>query len=248
VPLVTDPDEILSRSDDPPRPLLSHLDDLRSCIVRAAAGWFAGTCLAYAAFPKILPLLIRPPIEKLVFTSPMEPFLVQMKLSAVLGFGATLPWIMYQSWRFVAPGLKPGERGALRSLIWPSYALFLAGGALGLAVAAPLGLRFLLSFQTSYLVPYITLSSYLGYVSFLVFGTGFVFQLPIVLFVLVSIGLVKRETLRRYRRHVLLGLLVVAAVITPSPDITGQLLVALPAYLLFELSMLVLWLGGPRKG
>lgn len=206
-----------------------------------------GTCAAYALFPWIMPLLIRPPVEKLVFTSPMEPFIVQMKLSAVLGFAATLPWILYQLWRFVAPGLKPTERKALRHLIWPAYALFLAGGSLGWAVAAPIGLRFLMSFQTSYLIPYITLSSYLGYLSFLVLGTGLVFELPIVLFVLVSIGLVKRETLGHYRRHVFLGLLIVAAIITPSPDISGQLLVAIPAYLLYEVSILALWLSRPKK-
>lgn len=210
-------------------------------------GWLVGAGVAYALFPKILPLLIRPPVEKLVFTSPIEPFIIQMKLSALLGFAAGLPWILYQIWRFVSPGLKPTERSVLRGLIWPSYALFLAGGTLGWAVAAPLGLRFLMSYQTSYLIPYITISAYLGYLSYLVLGLGLLFQLPIVLFVLVSIGIIRRETLSHYRRHVFLGLLILAACISPSPDISGQLLVAMPAYLLYELSIFVLWLAAPKK-
>lgn len=229
-------------SSDLPKPLLSHLDDLRVCIIRAFTGWIAGVGIVYALFPRLLPLLIRPPVDKLVFTSPMEPFITQVKLSMIGGFVATFPWILLQTWRFVAPGLKPTERKALRGLIVPSYLLFLTGGSIGLFVAAPVGLRFLLSYKTDYLIPYITLSAYLGYLSYLMLGLGFLFQLPIVLYIVVAIGLVRRETLSRYRRHVFLGLLIVAACISPSPDISGQLLVAIPAYLLYELSILVLWL------
>lgn len=234
-------------SDDIPRPFLSHFDDLRASIIRAFIGWITGVAVVYAFFPRLLPLLMRPPVNKLVFTSPIEPFITQVKISMIGGLVAAFPWILYQAWRFVGPGLKAGERNILRRLIIPSYALFLAGGSIGLFVAAPIGLKFLLSYKTDYLIPYITLSAYLGYLSYLMLGLGLLFQLPIVLYIIVTMGFVKRETLSHYRRHVFLALLIVAACISPSPDISGQLLVAMPAYLLYEVSILVLWLTRPKS-
>lgn len=232
--------------DDPPRPLLEHLEDLRTCLIRSLVGWGAATFAAYALYPKFLPLLIRPPITRLVFTSPIEPFFTQMKVSLIGGVVLAFPWLLYQAGKFVSVGLRPEERRWLFRLIPGSYLLFLAGAALGLFVAGPIGLKFLLAFSTPQLEPYITLSSYLGYLSYLTLGLGLLFQLPIVVFVLASLGLLKLATLTQYRRHAVLGILVAAALITPGPDIFSQVLIAIPTYLLYELSILFVRFSGRK--
>ena len=208
--------------------------------MRALGGFLLATMVAYAQFPRILKLLMRPPIEKLVYTSPAEPFFAQCKVSLAIGLLISFPWLLFEAWRFVAPGLKRNERGVLLRMIPASYALFLLGSALGLFGAAPVGLKFLLSYSTAQLQPYITLNSYLSYMTYMTLGLGALFQLPLILFVLAYIGIIPVEALAKYRRHVFLGLLIVAAAITPSPDIYGQLLIAIPTYLLYEVSIMAI--------
>lgn len=229
---------------DPPRPLVEHLEELRTRLIHALAGWGAATVVAFILYPKFLPLLIRPPITQLAFLSPVEPFFAQMKVSFIGGIILAFPWLLYQAGAFVSIGLKAEERRWLFRLIPASYLLFLAGGALGLFGAGPIGLKFLMAYSTPQLVPYITLNSYLGYLSYLTLGLGILFQLPIVVFVLATLGFLRLATLRYYRRHAALGLLIAAAAITPGPDIFSQLLIALPAYALYELSILFVWLSG----
>ncbi|MBI4345528.1 MAG: twin-arginine translocase subunit TatC [Elusimicrobia bacterium] len=231
---------------DKPRPLLEHLEELRERLIAALAGWFAATVVAYAAYPKFFPYLVRPPVTQLVFTSPVEPFFVQCKVALVGGILLSFPWLLYQAWRFVALGLRAEERRWLLRLIPAAYALFLTGGAIGLFGVGPMGLRFLLSYSTPQLVPYITLSSYLGFLSYLTLGLAILFQLPVALFVLATLGMLRLSTLTQHRRHAFVGILIAAALITPSPDVFGQLLVALPTYLLYELSILFVWLSGRR--
>lgn len=208
--------------------------------MRALGGWAAATLLCYALFPKILGILIRPPVDRLVFTSPTEPFFAQCKLSILGGFLIAFPWLMYQAWVFVAPALQPRERGPLLKLIPASYLLFLAGGALGLFGVAPIGLKFLLSYSNQYLSAYITIGAYLSYLSYMTLGLAFLFQLPIVMYALAALGIVRPETLVPYRKHAFLLILVAAAAITPSPDVYGQVLIAIPGYILFEISLLAM--------
>lgn len=232
---------------DPPRPLLEHLDELRTRLISALSGWGLATVVAYALYPRLLPLLIRPPLTQLVYTSPVEPFFAQLKVSFVLGVILSFPWLLYQAGAFVSVGLKAAERRMLYRLIPAAYLLFLAGGALGLLGAGPIGLKFLLTYSTPQVVPYITLSSYLGYMSYVTLGLGLLFQLPIVLFVLAALGVVQSSTLTHYRRHAVLMILIAAAAITPGPDIVSQLLIAAPTYLLYELSVLAVRLTGASK-
>lgn len=231
--------------EDIPRPFFDHLEDLQRCLLRALAGLGIAVAACYTLFPRILKLLLRPPVDKLVYTSPTEPFFAHCKLALIGGILVSFPWILYQAWRFISPGLKPRERRVLFNLIPAAYALCLLGGAFGLFVAAPLGLKFLMSYSSAQLIPYLTLSAYLGYLSYMTLGLALLFQLPLLLFALALLGMVRASSLAGYRRHVLLGLLVLAAVITPSPDIYGQILIALPTYVLFEISLLAMRLQGP---
>lgn len=224
--------------EDLPKSLWEHLEELRSRILYSLAGCLLGSLVVYYYYPVILAWLIRPPIEKLIFTSPMEPFFAQVKLSLAGGFVLAYPWVFYHAWAFVSIALKPKERMLLFRILPVSYVLFLLGGSLGLFVIGPLGLKFLLSFSSEYLLPYITVNSYLSYMAYLSLGSGILFQLPIVLYILSLMGIVTAPFLVHYRRHVFIGILLTAALITPSPDIFGQVLIAIPAYLLYELSIL----------
>lgn len=229
---------------DLPRALGEHIEELRSRLLVCLAAWLACSATAYAFSPRVLELLVRPPVEKLVFLTPTEPFFAILKLSLALGLLAALPLWLHQAWGFVSIGLEPGERRTLLSLLPPAYALFLLGTVFGLKVLVPLSMRFLMSFQGPQLVPYLGLSSYLGFVATLSLGTGLLFQLPVAMAVLSSLGLVSWKTLSAHRKHAFLALLILAALLTPGPDVVSQLALALPAYLLFEISVLVARLAG----
>lgn len=232
---------------DPPLSLSLHLRELRSRVLKALAGWGACAAAAYAAFPGLLYLLLRPPVVRLVYQSPTEPFFAQIRLSCIAGLLVAFPWLLYQAWAFVAPALRPPERRGLLRLIPAAYALFLLGGGLGLFAVAPAGLRFLLSYSTPTLEPYITISAYLGYLGSIALGMAVLFQLPVALYALALAGLARPEPLAHYRRHIFLGLLIASAALTPGPDVYSQLLLAVPAYLLFELSLLAMRLAGWRS-
>ena len=231
---------------DKPRPLVEHLEELRARLIRALLGWSAATGVAFWLYPRLLPLIIRPPVTRLVFTSPVEPFFMQMKVAMVGGIILAFPWLLYQASAFVSIALKPREKRWLFRLIPASYLLFLTGGAIGLFGAGPIGMRFLLAYATPQLVPFITLNAYVGYLTYLTLGLAVLFQLPIVLFLLATLGVLKLGTLTYYRRHVFLGILIVAAAITPGPDIFSQLLVTIPTYILYELSILAIWIRGRK--
>jgi sec-independent protein translocase protein TatC len=236
---VTPEIHIRQREEDVPKPLWEHLDELRKRLLLALGGWFVTTAVAWAYSQRILDWIVRPPVTKLVFTSPAEPFLALIKTSIYAGLVVAFPWVSWQVWAFIKPGLKENERRWVTSLVVPSYALFLLGCAVGFYGAGPVGLKFLMSFATEKLQPYISLNAYLGYIAYLSLGCGILFQLPIVLWLLAKIGIIDAGTLSKYRRHVFLGILIAAAAITPSPDISGQVLITLPTYVLYELSILV---------
>ena len=234
---------------DVPVSLWEHLGELRKRLLVSLAGWLATTCAGWALSQRALDLLIRPPIEKLVYTTPTEPFFALCKIALIIGFLAVLPLWLYQLWLFVSPGLEPNERRLFLTLLPPAYGLFILGCAFSLKALVPLSLRFLMSFTGPHLQPYISLSSYLGYVTSLSLGIGVLFQLPIAMYILSAIGILHWETLAKYRRHAFLAILILAAIVTPSPDVFTQLVVALPTYALFEISILVSRLAGrPTAG
>lgn len=223
---------------DLPLPFWEHFRELRRRLLLGLAGWLAASALCFQFTDRVLHWLLQPPLERLVFTSPAEPFFAYFKLCFLLGLLFAFPWILYQAWSFIAVALKPGERRVFWELIPVAYGLFLAGCALALKVVVPMAMRFLLSFSSDQLVPFITLGSYLSFVGLTTLGLGLFFQFPVLLYVLASLGIVRPESFRGYRRHVLLGLLLAAALISSGPF--DQVLIALPAYLLFEATLLLL--------
>ncbi len=172
---------------------------------------------------------------KLISTELSSQFMTHLSTSVILALLCTSPYILYELFRFIAPALYENERRYGIRLMLAVYALFILGVLMCYYVIFPISFRFLGTYQVATVVEnQITLSSYISSFTMLTFGLGLVFQIPIIIFFLAKMGLVSSETMRHYRRHAILIIFFVAAVITPSVDIFTLLLVALPLCLLYE--------------
>ena len=227
-------------------PLLEHVLALRKVLVFSAyaimlgsiIGWFfSDLTFAYLARPVTMLEDIR-----FITTTPMEPMLVKIKISMFLGVILALPVLMWQIWSFVLPALKQNERKYLYIIVPSSVILFLGGAALCFYGVLPIGIKFLLyagggAVQST---PFVTKISYLGFLLTFLLTFGLVFQLPIVLLILIRIGVLSPKTLAKKRRWAILVIIILAVIISPTPDLVTQLLMAGPMYLLYEISI---WLG-----
>jgi sec-independent protein translocase protein TatC len=170
--------------------------------------------------------------------TPVGAFAARLKVAFLLGAVFSAPIWFFHAWRFLGVALTVGERKAI-SLAFPaSTLLFAAGAAFAWFGVAPAGLKFLMGFGGGYLKPMISVESALSFALWLSLGLGVLFQLPVILSALASWGLVTSHDLRRHRRQAVLVILILAAVLTPGPDVASQLLLAVPTYILFEISIL----------
>lgn len=165
----------------------------------------------------------------------VEHLFVSFMTGLILGF----PYLCYELWRFVKPALTRGEKWYARSMVFFSSLLFFVGILFGYFVLSPISINFLGSYRVSKTIENsITLSSYISTVSSVTFGTALVFELPMVVFFLTKMGLVTPSDMRKYRKHALIVILFVSAILTP-PDVTSQILLGIPFFLLYELSIIV---------
>lgn len=217
-------------------PLLDHLEELRRRILYGLAALLVCAIGAWFVSGPVLDLLTRP-VERLVFLSPPEAFVTRLKAALVTGAFIAGPFLFYHFWRFVRPALLPGEsRYVLLAVLFST--LFLAGGVLfGFFVVLPIGVRFFLGFEGPRLEAMISIGRYVGFAAQILLATGLIFQLPVAIFFLTKLGIVTPRSLRRNRRHAIIGVFILAAVLTP-PDVFTQLLLAGPMIVLFELSIL----------
>jgi Twin arginine targeting (Tat) protein translocase TatC len=227
-------------------PLMEHIKALRKVLVISAyaiafgtiVGWFiSDLTFTYLATP-----VTRLKDITFITTTPMEPMLVKLKVSLFVGIVIALPIVLWQIWSFVLPALKQNERKYLYIIVPSSLLLFIAGAALCFYVVLPIGIKFLLfagggGVQST---PFVTKTSYLSFLVTFLLTFGLVFQLPIVLLILIRIGLLSPRTLAKKRRWAILAIVVLAAVVAPTPDLLTQFLMAGPMYFLYEISI---WLG-----
>jgi sec-independent protein translocase protein TatC len=154
----------------------------------------------------------------------------------VAGLVIAFPFVFYQLWGFIRPGLHMKERKSVNGIVFYVALLFFSGCLFGYYVLTPLSINFLGNFQFGDVEVNATILSYLKLVTSLVLGTGLIFQLPVVVYFLGKIGLISSEFLKKYRRHAFVVNLIIAAIITP-PDVTSQILVSMPILLLYEVSI-----------
>lgn len=218
-----------------------HLDELRSAIFRAFGGLFVGLIVGYYLSPRLQNLLLIPFHEKtdasLAILAPAEGFIVQLKITFVAGLFISAPWVFYQLWRFIAPGLFTHER----KLVWPvvlsSSGLFMLGAWFGVYVL-PMATSFFLSFAQEGVVNVWSLGRYVDFVLRMLLAFGIVFELPLLIYFLARFGVVTPAFLRTYRRHMYIVFLIAAAIITP-PDVFTQVVLAVPLVILYEVSILL---------
>ena len=200
--------------------------------------------VTYRLFDEVCGLIHLPTMEyfsiKLVNTGLAEQFIIHMKTSVCAGFLLASPYVIYQLFRFVSPALHDEERKYSFRIITSGYVMFVIGVLLGYFLIFPLTLRFLGTYQVSSEVEnLISIQSYIGTFMMMNFLMGIVFELPVLCWLLGCLGLLDSKLMRRFRKHAIVSILIVAAIITPTSDIFTLMLVALPIWLLYEISIYV---------
>lgn len=243
--------------DETQAPLVEHLAELRTRLVRALLflGVGFGICLPFADL--IFGWLVRPLRSafaegqgQLIFTKLYEQFFVDMKVALFAGFLLSFPFIANQLWAFVAPGLYAKEKKAFLPFLLATPVLFLSGASLAYFVVMPTAFKWFLGFQgergglTVEALP--AVGDYLALVMRFILVFGISFLLPVLLLLLNRAGIVDRAQLAKARRYVIVGIVTVAAIITP-PDVFSQILLAVPLFLLFEGSLILMRLSERKR-
>ncbi len=255
---------------------LDHLEELRWHVVRSvfailaftigsfiAAKWIFSNIIfapAYASFPTFQWLCKLGQLVNMEETLCIEdiPIKIQSRImtgqftmhltaSLVMGIIISFPYVAWEIWRFIKPGLQPTERKYSRGAVFSISVLFFMGVSFGYYILAPLAIYFLSNYSISdIIVNEFDITSYVGTVTTLVLGSGILFQLPIVVYFLSQVGIVTPELLRGFRKHAIVVILVIAAIVTP-PDPLSQVLITFPLYTLYEFSIFVSAFVARRK-
>lgn len=222
--------------------LMEHLEELRKRILYSLAAVVAGFLLCWAFAKQIAEFLARPIYrilpegERLVFLGLTDAFILYVKVALLAGVFLAAPFVLYQVWRFVAPGLYQRERGYALPFIFFGTLFFVGGGMFAYFVAFPFAIEFLLGIGSQF-EAMITIDRYLKFLMTILLGLGVMFELPILIFMLSQIGVVTPRFLMRHFRWAVLIIFVVAAILTPTPDVINLCIVALPTIGLYLLGV-----------
>jgi sec-independent protein translocase protein TatC len=233
----------VNATDGTEQPLLAHLLELRMRLLKALAGVglvFMGLVFVAQDLYTLVaaPLMeLLPAGSSMIATEVASPFLAPVKLAAVASLVIAMPWVLYQVWAFVAPGLYRNEQRLVVPLLASSTVLFYAGMAFAYFAVLPLVFRFTLGFAPEGVAVMTDIAKYLDFVLALFVVFGLTFELPVAVVLLVWTGFVTPASLAAKREYVLVGVFVAAAILTP-PDVVSQILMAVPTYLLYELGIL----------
>lgn len=229
--------------------LVEHLNELRKRIILSlvALGIASVVSLPFAVnLLKILKLPASGLIERLAFFSPQEAFLIYMRIAFLCGLIISMPIILYQIWAFIAPAIEERlKRHATYFIIFCSLA-FITGCLFAYFILIPPALKFLLSFAKEDLEPVISASKYISFVASLILGCGLVFQMPALSLILTKLGIINSRILRKKYKYAIVIIFVVAAIITPTPDAFNMLILALPMFFLYELSIWIAFFAQPK--
>ncbi len=221
-------------------PLEGHLEELRSRILISISAILLLSILSFIYVKPIFHFLLSPlGGEKLVFTRPAEGFATLVKVALVSGVILSSPVVFYQAWAFVAPALYPGERRIFYLYFFPAVLLFIVGAGFGYLVLVPLTLKFLLNFGRELMSPFISTAAYLGFILWMIVACGIIFEVPLLSYIFSRIGLLSPDFLASRWKWIIVGIFILAGVLTPSPDIFSQLALAIPLIILYILSYFI---------
>ncbi len=242
-----------AKEEMPAMSFLEHLEELRRriiyCLIAVAVGFFA--CWAYAEriygimqAPIMTALRNNGMAEKLVYLNPTEPFNLYLKVAALAGLFVTSPFVLYQVWLFISPGLYRHEKRYVMPFMFSTVALFLAGGIFGYKIVYPAALDFLISYGKQF-QPMITIGEYTDLFLTIIIGMGLIFELPILVFFLSLMGIVSAGFMWRNFRYSILIIFIIAAIVTPTTDILNMCIFAAPMVALYALSIGIAWMVHP---
>ena len=234
---------------------LEHLEELRKriiyCIVAVAVGFFA--CWRYAE--RIYDIMQKPIMvalqhngmsEKLVYLNPTEPFNMYLKVAALAGLFVTSPFVLYQVWAFISPGLYRNEKRYVVPFMVSTVSLFLAGGVFGYKLVYPQALEFLIGYGKQF-QPMITIGEYTDLFLTIIIGMGVIFEMPILVFFLSLMGIVSAGWMWRNLRYSILVIFIIAAIVTPTTDILNMCIFAAPMVGLYVLSIAIAYIVHPKQ-
>ncbi len=234
-------------------PLTSHLEELRKRLVRSliAIGIVFLACFGFKEdlFRIVAQPLIKvlPPGTHMVYTGLPEAFFTYIKVSFYAALFFASPFVLYQVWKFIAPGLYSKEKKFVVPFVFTSTLLFMGGVCFGYFLVLPPAYSFFLEFSTDFLKPMLSMREYLTLTLKLLLAFGIIFEIPVFLFFMTKIGLVTPRKLARMRRYAIVIAFIVAAIITPTPDAFTQCMMAIPMIILYEVGILVSKLAVRRK-
>lgn len=228
------------------QPFSEHLSELRSRLLSALVFFLVGTVVGYVLHERILRFLIAPLDQPVFYSSPAGGLDFILKLSFLSGAAVAIPVLVFHTLRFVEPALPHQSPRKMLLVLVSSCALLVTGGLFAYFISLPAALYFLSSFSTGGVQALISASDYFAFVTRYLLGFGLLFQLPLVLLVVNSIKRIPVRRLLGFEKWVVLLSFIIAALLTPTPDILNQLLMALPLIVLYQLTVGLVWLVNAR--
>jgi sec-independent protein translocase protein TatC len=234
---------------------LDHLEELRKRIVNSVVAVAVGFGICWWKVERIYDIMQRPIMEalekhhlseKLVYLNPTEPFNLYLKIAALAGLFLTSPFVLYQVWMFISPGLYRREKRYVVPFMISTITLFLCGGYFGYKIVYPRALDFLIGFGAQF-QPMITIGEYTQLFLSIVLGMGLIFEMPILVFFLSVMGIMSPKFMLKNFRYAILIIFVIAAIVTPTPDIVNMCIFAAPMLALYAVSIGVAWLVHPQQ-
>jgi len=230
---------------------LEHLEELRWRLVRSFVAIILGSAISYGYIDDILSILLYPSTvtNKPIMIQSLQVqsmFLIKWFISFASGFILALPYLIYQFWKFVAPGLKVNEKRFALPFVFFAFSSFIVGVLFGYIVLIPFSLEFFSGIASPHVENNFSIQYYFSFLTWLMIGAGVIFQLPVVSLVLSAIGILTPAFMRHYRRHSIVTILILSSFITP-PDPVSMLIMSLPLFILYETSIGVSWLVNRKK-
>lgn len=240
--------------DEKTMALAGHLAELRRRLIISVIAVGAGFGAAYYFSDSLYWLLARPLVEALppgqdfmVFTGVVEPFFIYLKVALLCGIILASPVVLYEVWAFVAPGLYREERRWFLFSVLFSVVLFAGGVAFAFEVVFPFGFKYLLGYSAPGLKPFLSMGEYFSMATRLLLAFGLIFQLPLAMLVLARLGVVSARQMASWWRYAIVAIVIASAVLTPTPDVFNQLLMAGPLIVLYGVGVAAAAIFGKKK-
>jgi sec-independent protein translocase protein TatC len=233
-------------------PLMEHLEELRKRVIYILIIVISVFCVCYWQSQFFMDFVTKPLVDVMPEKSSMamlkitEGFFMELKLCFMAALFFSMPFIFFHIWKFIAPGLYVHEKKYVLGFVISASLLFFLGSAFAYYFVFPFGFKFFLKYAQGYVIANLSIEWYLSFVTKMVLGFGIVFELPVFTFFLAKMGIVTADMMRKYRRYSILGIFIVAAVMTP-PDVFSQMMMAGPLLVLYELSIFIAVIFGRKR-